>query len=216
VILSKDKIKDKFKDKLFATESLFNEFCKHIEDRRIQKITVLKKVRADIINEERDGKPQSGKPLSGTLSLPRLNMTASSKGGEQTKSPRSSGENMSILERERMMLDKLERRQNKEIQKMIEYENKMEEMRTMNEMKGAKQREKMQRIEEEVLMKRRMAEEKRVRQEQERTRKTLEEEEDIKKRNAILFQQELEKIKKSHIHDGGKKEIDQTQGNGKR
>jgi hypothetical protein len=177
---NKEQIKLKFKDKKFASEQLFTEFCTHIEERRVHKIEVLKKVRNEVINEEQELKSQSLSPRG-------------SKDGAK--------DNMSIIEREKMMLEKLERRQNKEIQKMMEYEQKMEEMRQLNEMKSEKQREKQRKLEEEVALRRKLNEEKRVRQEEERHKKALEEEEATKKRNAELFDQELLHIKKRAEED---------------
>ena len=59
-------MKEKYKDKLFSSEELFAQFCKHLEDRRLHKIQIIKmvfslyvninknvKTRKDII-EERD------------------------------------------------------------------------------------------------------------------------------------------------------------------
>jgi len=198
VKLSKDKMKQKFDKEQFQTEGFFDRYYTHFEDKRIQKVSLLIKLRKEMIDSERKEMAEMSR------SVP--NLKPNMNGSLDSPSIKSGG-GLSMVEKERKLLEKLQQSQVREIQKMIEFEEKMEELRRQNELKEQKQQERQKKFEQELEAKRRMGNEKRLKQEQDKRQRELLEEEEAKRKKHEMFLQEQENLRREQQREAERRKL---------
>lgn len=101
-------------------------FQAHLEERRATKIKLMKEERAKVENDEKNGLFPNNS---------QSNMFRTSQGFDQSMYTNSQMGSISLVEKEKRMLEKMKRRQEVEIEKMIEFEKITEAIRQQNELK---------------------------------------------------------------------------------
>ena len=111
-----------------------------------------------------------------------------------------------MVDKEKRQLEKFERRQQQELQKLIDYELRMEDMRQRNEEKAEKAFEREEIRRKEIMKRRKEQEDRRIREEERKCLMRIQEEEDQKKR----AQEEYERLQKK-LKEDQKKEKERMQ-----
>jgi len=196
IIRSQQEIKEFFKHKRMDPEAL-DLVCKHYEERRQEKVRVLLEERAQLVEDERNGliefdpetlkgKEIKGGSGSGSGSQP--------KHGNYLGSAVSGGGESTLIEREKRQLDKIRKRQEKEIKQIMDHETRLAEIRKVQEEKLEAQKEKERQREMELLQKRKEAEELKKEKGYEKQMQEQEEVERQKRLAQDAYQREQEKM----------------------
>ena len=169
----------------------------HYETKRKEKINLIKQERRQIIDNEKKG-----------LWKPTKSVMHQSPKGSVTKSKDEGAvvvTDSAMLDKERKQLEKIKLRQQQELQQMVDYELKTEEIRLRNEEKLKSQREKEEQQKKELMAKTKKQEELRQQKEAMRQKKLEEEIERERERQRIGMEkqkqreeEEKEKAKKKH------------------
>eukprot|EP00743_Colponemidia_sp_Colp-15_P004376 GILK01004719.1.p1 GENE.GILK01004719.1~~GILK01004719.1.p1 ORF type:complete len:797 (-),score=226.44 GILK01004719.1:158-2548(-) len=141
-----------------VASSVLQQRWEHNENRRKEKMRMLLDERDKVMSEERDGTWMASKSVKHAWNT-------------------SNGDSISMMERERRHLEKLQLRQKQEIQQMLEYEIRMAQIREVNEQKVEGQRQREEERRKEIEAKRREEDQRKHEKEQERLRRQQEEEE---------------------------------------
>eukprot|EP01016_Furgasonia_blochmanni_P023338 TRINITY_DN2520_c0_g1_i1.p1 TRINITY_DN2520_c0_g1~~TRINITY_DN2520_c0_g1_i1.p1 ORF type:complete len:258 (-),score=71.51 TRINITY_DN2520_c0_g1_i1:48-821(-) len=172
-------------------EHFVKQLHKFLEEKRASKLKIVKEVNAT--HGLAQARANKKKERDAIIEEERKSSQTSKMGS--TQSPMTKNLSSSLIEKEKKVLEKLKKRQEQEMKKLIDYETKMEELRIKNEEKLMKEKERERKLQIEAERKKREADEIQRLEDLERKKREDEEAALLKQKEQEVLVQERERLK---------------------